>query len=181
MGSFFKFLAAVVTVAGFVQAVAAAPIEPNIDRKGGDYTSVTLPAGSSPGNCRALCAADGNKCKAWTYVNPGVQGPNPRCWLKSVIPAALSSSCCTSGTSAYYPRPRRLEPNTDRKGGDYTSVTLPAGSQPGNCQALCAADGTHCKAWTYVNAGVQAANPRCWLKKMVPAPIASNCCTSGLN
>jgi hypothetical protein len=71
--------------------------EPNTDRMGGDYTSVTLPPGSVPNNCKALCAADGARCKAWTYVKAGVQAPNPRCWLKSSIPAAKPSNCCSSG------------------------------------------------------------------------------------
>jgi CubicO group peptidase (beta-lactamase class C family) len=47
--------------------------------------------------CRAACGADTN-CKAYTYVKPGVQGPDARCWLKSAVPAAVASDCCTSGT-----------------------------------------------------------------------------------
>jgi hypothetical protein len=183
MRNIFKILAMTVGLLGVMHEASAAPVEPNIDRKGGDYTSVTLPSGASAGNCRALCAADGGKCKAWTYVKPGTgQGPNPRCWLKSVVPAALSSTCCTSGTMRA-PRPQTgaLEANTDRRGGDYTSVTLPAGTPPQHCRQLCTADGSACKAWTYVKAGVQAANPRCWLKNRVPAPIADSCCTSGVH
>jgi hypothetical protein len=30
-------------------------------------------------------------------VNPGVQGPAARCWLKSSVPPATPNSCCTSG------------------------------------------------------------------------------------
>jgi hypothetical protein len=81
---------------------------------------------------------------------------------------------------AQYNPPRAFEPDVDRKGGDYTSVTLPAGAVPTACRELCAADATHCKAWTYVKAGVQAANPRCWLKNTVPAAVSSNCCSSGV-
>lgn len=37
------------------------------------------------------------QCVAWTYVNPGVQGPQARCWLKSAVPAPRPSTCCVSG------------------------------------------------------------------------------------
>ena len=35
---------------------------------------------------------------AFTYVNPGVQGPNARCWLKNAVPAPVPETCCVSGT-----------------------------------------------------------------------------------
>jgi hypothetical protein len=94
----------------------------------------------------------------------------------------LSWRCFVARARPVRPHPPQasFEPDTDRMGGDYTSVTLPAQSVPRDCQALCAADGNRCKAWTYVKAGVQAANPRCWLKNSVPAGKPSNCCSSGV-
>jgi hypothetical protein len=71
-------------------------ITTNIDRPGGDYTNITLPPGSVSQVCLNLCSADA-PCKAWTYVKPGVQAPNPRCWLKNTVPEARANSCCTSG------------------------------------------------------------------------------------
>lgn len=182
MHVYLKMLAVLLALAGIVPTANAQSVEPNVDRTGGDYTSVTLPAGSTANNCQALCAADPNRCKAWTYVKAGVQANNPRCWLKTTVPAATSSSCCTSGVMAVFTPPHRprIEPNIDRMGGDYTSVTLPAGSTANNCLSLCQADGSRCKAWTYVKAGIQATNPRCWLKNTVPAAQRSNCCTSGV-
>lgn len=166
-------IALVGAVLGFASLAQAAQ-ENNIDRPGGDYTSVTLPAGSEADACEALCDADGNQCKAWTFVRAGAQAPNPRCWLKASVPAAQSNGCCVSGVKV-----PPIQVNVDRPGGDYTSVTLPAGAKAGACRDLCDADGAQCKAWTYVNAGVQAPNPRCWLKSSVPAPQANGCCTSG--
>jgi hypothetical protein len=46
--------------------------------------------------CLQACEKD-DRCKAWTYVQPGLQGPAARCWLKSVIPNERVSSCCISG------------------------------------------------------------------------------------
>lgn len=75
----------------------AATLDFNTDRPGHDFTNVTLPSGSGYKACRTLCNAD-SACKAWTFVKPGYQGSNPRCWLKNSVPAKVSSACCTSGT-----------------------------------------------------------------------------------
>lgn len=183
-----RLLAMALVLCALAPVASAQPVEPNIDRRGGDYASVTLPASSTASQCQALCAADPTRCKAWTYVRAGLQAANPRCWLKSTVPAPIASTCCTSGVMVVATPPNvgpshvrpRIEENVDRRGGDYTSVTLPAGSTANNCRSLCAADPNRCRAWTYVKAGVQATNPRCWLKSTVPAAISSNCCTSGV-
>ena len=47
-----------------------------------DKPQVDLPQ-ARPELCRDLCAQD-PKCKAFTYVSPGIQGPNARCWLKDM-------------------------------------------------------------------------------------------------
>jgi hypothetical protein len=36
-------------------------------------------------------------CRAWTFVKPGVQGPQARCWLKHQAPEARPHPCCISG------------------------------------------------------------------------------------
>ncbi len=158
----------------FAAPAFAQPIQGNTDRPGLDYTNVTLPPGSVPKDCQALCTADAGTCKAWTFVKANVQDVNPRCWLKTAIPAPVPDPCCASGVWAAH-----VEPNFDRRGGDFANVALPAGSQPAACRALCDADGT-CQSWTFVKAGVQSANPRCWIKDSVPPAEASNCCTSGV-
>ena len=70
-------------------------LEMNTDRPGMDYNSFDL-AAANPTLCEQACNADPN-CRAFTYVKPGVQGANARCWLKNDIPAANPSDCCVSG------------------------------------------------------------------------------------
>ncbi len=69
--------------------------EPNYDRPGADYRDFDLPDDSAE-LCRAACAGEA-MCQAFTYVRPGVQGPAPRCWLKSAAPPGYESECCVSG------------------------------------------------------------------------------------
>ena len=45
--------------------------------------------------CQRACASEA-RCRAWTYVRPGIQGPAARCWLKDGVPAASPDSCCVS-------------------------------------------------------------------------------------
>lgn len=70
-------------------------VELSTDRPGLDYRNFDLPQAKYE-LCRDACADD-PKCKAYTYVKPGVQGPNARCWLKSSVPPARSGGCCVSG------------------------------------------------------------------------------------
>ena len=152
--------------------------EDNIDRPGGDFRNfpVSPPSPGSFGTvvdiCRVSCERDGS-CKAWTLVRAGLQGPQARCWLKSVIPAANFNSCCTTGVPM-----RVFEPNIDRPGGDYRNFDLPA-ANPNLCKIACDGDGL-CQAWTFVRPGVQGPRARCWLKFVVPAASTNNCCTSGV-
>jgi hypothetical protein len=62
---------------------------------GMDYRNFDLPA---PGAsfCEEACRKD-PACRAFTYVKPGFQRRNARCWLKSGVPAAAPSECCVSG------------------------------------------------------------------------------------
>lgn len=66
-----------------------------VNLRGGDYRNFTLPS-SNPALCQQACAADA-KCRAWTYVNPGVQGKLAHCWLKHTVPRATREACCVSG------------------------------------------------------------------------------------
>jgi hypothetical protein len=151
-------------------------MEHDVDRPGSDYRNFDLPA-QNPGLCLDSCSADTN-CKAWTYVKPGVQGAKARCWLKNAVPAPVPASCCVSGLKPEPPQFKQVEKNTDRPGSDYVNFDLSAPT-PGLCRNSCNSD-TNCKAWTYVNPGVQGAKARCWLKNAVPAPVPSSCCVSGV-
>jgi len=71
-------------------------IEFNSDRYGQDYASFDLKT-SDPTLCEEKCATD-PRCLSWTYIKPNtVQGPNPRCWLKSGIQIPRLSFDCVSG------------------------------------------------------------------------------------
>jgi PAN domain len=150
--------------------------ESNTNRQGNDYKSFDLnqplpmTLGSAVDNCRGACQKDGN-CKAWTYVNPGIQGAKAKCWLKNAIPAAKVSSCCTSGVVE-----REFESNTDRPGSDYRNFTVTTASL---CQDTCKKE-DKCKAWTYVNPGIQGPQARCWLKNAVPPANTSSTTISGV-
>lgn len=65
------------------------------DRLGLDYTSFNLPA-ADPKLCQEACAKD-PRCKSFTYVKPGYQGPAARCWLKHAVPEIRPNPCCISG------------------------------------------------------------------------------------
>jgi hypothetical protein len=66
----------------------------------------------------------------------------------------------------------------DLRGSDYTGLKLGSGDAAA-CQNACRAD-TRCAAWTFVRAGIQGEEARCWLKNAVPRQSASPCCTSGV-
>ena len=153
--------------------------EENTDRPGRDLKdfNLSLPSPGTFGGpedvCRETCQRN-DQCKAWTFVRAGIQGPNPRCWLKNAIPAPRANNCCVSGVPV-----RSFEPDVDRPGRDYTNFDLTS-ADANACKAACEKDGSKCKAWTFVKAGVQGPKPRCWLKNAVPPASTSTCCASGV-
>lgn len=68
--------------------------EPGIDRQGADYTSFNIDGG--PRGCRNTCLAD-ERCRAWTYVRAGYQGPCPAMLAESGAAQPRDSDCCVSG------------------------------------------------------------------------------------
>ena len=79
-------------------AGAATTIEAETNRPGGDYDSIDL-SHSEPNACRTACEND-VRCKAYTYVRPGVQGRLAQCYLKSTVPDPVHDSCCVSGVKS---------------------------------------------------------------------------------
>jgi hypothetical protein len=158
---------------------AAQELQENIDRPGHDIDNFDLnppPPNSLIGpvaSCQIRCEQRGD-CKAWTFVKPGVQGPNARCWLKNAIPTAVANNCCTSGVPV-----RTFESRIDRPGRDYKNFDL-TGADPNLCRAACLTERSNCKAWTYVRPGFQGPQARCWLKTDVPPAFTNSCCTSGV-
>jgi hypothetical protein len=72
----------------------------------------------------------------------------------------------------------QTEENTDRPGGDYLDFDL---SSPNIeiCREACDKD-ENCQAFTYVKPDIQGDKARCWLKNIVPQPMTSTCCISGV-
>lgn len=114
----------VMGIAAFWMALAAVAVhgqpakamEYGIDRPGQDYLAFDLdrPGPESlPEECLAACGRNA-MCRAWTFVKAGVQGPNPRCWLKTGVPTAVRNDCCISGVKSspvvLTPPPEPVEP-----------------------------------------------------------------------
>jgi hypothetical protein len=65
------------------------------DLPGRDYAGFQLKSADAT-LCQNACQSD-TKCLAWTYVRPGVQGTQARCWLKDRVPKQYLNQCCISG------------------------------------------------------------------------------------
>jgi hypothetical protein len=86
---------------GYVSS-GTATLEVNVERQGSDYRSFDVASGR-PEECRDTCVTE-PPCVAFTFVNPGIQGPSARCWLKSAVPAATANPCCISGVKNAAPQ-----------------------------------------------------------------------------
>jgi hypothetical protein len=164
-----------VKLSGPVPAGAAS----GADRPGSDISSSNL-ATPNPTLCKNLCDGNAN-CKAWTFVKPGIQGPQARCYQKNPIPAQVANNCCISGVKLPPPPapiPPGAQANRDRPGSDFNNIAL-AVADPALCQNACNSV-AQCLAWTFVKPGVQGPNARCYLKNAVPAAVVNNCCVSGV-
>jgi hypothetical protein len=150
-------------------------LEPQIDRPGSDYKNIAMDQ-AAPAACAKLCGDDPN-CHAYSYVNPDVQGPKARCFLKSAVPDAIARDCCTSGVKKEaFVILTDEETGSDRPGGNYRNFALSA-AQPALCRKQCAIE-AQCKAYTYVKPNVQGAAAKCYLKDKRPSRVANSCCTS---
>jgi hypothetical protein len=150
----------------------------NINRPGSDIANMNLPA-ANPSMCQQQCT-DNASCRSWTYVNPGVQGPQAHCWLKNAMPLEQGDACCTSGVKVdvHPANMHNLEGAVDRPGSDFANFDLPSADFH-LCQGECAVNGT-CHSWAYVEPNtIQGPNPRCWLKNAVAAAANDGCCVSG--
>ena len=149
-------------------------MEEHTDRPGSDLKVFDLPA-PKPELCRAACNEE-PACKAYTFVRPGVQGPSPRCYLKSDVPEGEEDTCCISGVKSQLPA--GMEQYTDRPGSDWKSFDLKV-PRPELCRAACDS-ASECKAYTFVGPGPREPIARCFLKSAVPAATQNICCVSGV-
>lgn len=79
---------------------ATAAREKYTDRPGMDYKSFWIDKDIEGFEgliqCENACEKD-LQCMAFTYVKPGIQGTNARCYLKKGVPSPVKDTCCTSG------------------------------------------------------------------------------------
>jgi hypothetical protein len=78
--------------------------EDKTDRPGFDINNFTVRGWKA---CEAACASEG-QCAAWSYVRPGVQGPQARCWIKSRAPNPVVNANVISGVK-WRPRSQRID------------------------------------------------------------------------
>jgi hypothetical protein len=67
--------------------------EDHTDRPGADYRNFVMDNWSG---CEASCK-DEDRCTAWTYARPGLQGPRGHCWLKTTVPHPVENKQTVSG------------------------------------------------------------------------------------
>ncbi|MGA1862011.1 choice-of-anchor C family protein [Deferribacter thermophilus] len=82
--------------------------EYSTDRPGYDYKNFDLQQNNAL-LCKQACDND-PKCKAWTFVKPGYQGPNPRCWLKYAVPNPVLNTFTISGVKKENPQNTNHQP-----------------------------------------------------------------------
>jgi hypothetical protein len=70
------------------------PQQWNVDRPGSDIAPGFDAVTSS--SCESACR-NNPQCKAYTFVKPGFQGTQGKCWLKNKKPTAKTNACCVSG------------------------------------------------------------------------------------
>lgn len=94
-----------------VQTAAVAPQQPSITQQDQSNATSTYEVGmnrpfsdigmqalqkADPLACQAACISN-SECRAWTYVKPGIQGPNALCWMKNPSPAQVPDLNTVSG------------------------------------------------------------------------------------
>jgi hypothetical protein len=73
--------------------------EVNTNRNGSDIARFEMPV-ANPDQCFERCRGD-NRCAAWTFVRPSVQGALAVCYLKNPAPPPTPNNCCVSGAMPY--------------------------------------------------------------------------------
>jgi hypothetical protein len=75
-------------------------MESQTDRGGSD---LDMSEGGQASDCQKKCAMD-ERCQAYTWVQPGYQGAQARCYLKHSVPNTSPCPQCVSGVKKAFPR-----------------------------------------------------------------------------
>lgn len=102
----------------------------------------------------------------------GVAGCSPEA-ASDTVPQAPPTEAASPPETA----PGELEMGVDRPGADFRTLYDAADAEA--CRAACR-DDTACRSFTWVEAGVQAETPVCWLKDQVPGAIPTEWAISGV-
>ena len=112
------WMGSVATAMGQDRGASVQPgvIQPDTNRPGHDFRNFS-PERPDPALCQQACQED-PRCRAFTYVKPGIQGRRAHCWLKDQAVAPVPDPCCASGEVARgaSPPPGR-EPGPPTEGG----------------------------------------------------------------
>jgi len=74
---------------------SAGGMEADTDHMGYDIYGFPMTR-ADPAACQATCNAHA-QCVAWTFVKPGIKGPQPFCFLKNGVAPPSRNTCCISG------------------------------------------------------------------------------------
>jgi hypothetical protein len=140
---------------------------------GHDYANFDAPSAYV---CRTTCGGE-SRCQAYTWVKPGIRGPNGHCWLKSTLPDIVKDACCNSGPRSFISKhDLHAEDKINRPGSDFKNFPTDGWK---TCEAACAENNV-CASWTYVRPGVQGPTGHCWLKSRVARPVSDVNTISGV-
>ncbi|WP_192507476.1 PAN domain-containing protein [Pseudoalteromonas aurantia] len=117
--------------------------ETDRDRFGHEFFQTQFMNGETESDCEALCQKNG-LCGSWTFVEAGLQGPYPRCWLKSAGNESTETcDMCTAGKKV--PNLIATPPvaNTLRIGHPYNTIN---NSSENACLLACQND-NKCMSW----------------------------------
>jgi hypothetical protein len=119
-----------------------AGMENNTDRPGSDYDRFHI-NDQRPDRCQSECLLQRDRCKAWTYVRPGIQHKHAVCYLKNTVPPARSNTCCisgvlpsksrtgvTQGPGGFVPAPSQQPPAAPPSSPSEPADQLPATPEP---------------------------------------------------
>lgn len=104
MRQFAVIVAIILTAACARGQVGPYSYEEGFDRPGSDYETFEQTSDyQSHELCRDACFSQ-PRCKAYTYVKPGVAGPKALCRLKDKVPPPVENACCISAVKGGKPK-----------------------------------------------------------------------------